>query len=357
MLSDLRVQRVSKSRLLDVDFSALGFGNTFSDHMFTLRYFDGSWREPDIVPYGPISVEPGCLALHYGQSVFEGLKAFRGKDARVRLFRADMNARRFFDSCERLCIPFVDAGVFEAAIQELVRLDHRWIPNQRGQALYIRPLVFALESHLEVRPADNYLFVIMTAPVRTYYDGQFRAVALRVEDKFTRAAPGGIGFAKTAGNYAASLYPGNQSRQEGYDQVLWLDGAEHKYIEEVGQMNIFFNIDDTVVTPALHGTILPGVTRMSVVELLSDRGLQVEERRIEIAELIKAIDHGRLREAFGAGTAAVIAPVGQIAYRGKSYVINENQAGPLSRSLYEEILGIQLGEVADRHGWVTEIVV
>ncbi|MEM7251650.1 MAG: branched-chain amino acid aminotransferase [Pseudomonadota bacterium] len=356
MLEDLRVQRAPSSRRDETNFEQLGFGNVFSDHMFTMKYFDGEWRQPEITPYGPLAIDPGCLSLHYGQSVFEGLKAFRGKDDKVRVFRPGMNAKRFEDSCERLCIPALPAGLFEEAVRELVRLDHEWIPTGRGEALYIRPIVFALESHLEVRPANNYLFAIMTAPVRNYYDADIKAVSLKVQDRFTRAAPGGIGFAKTAGNYAASLFPGDESRREGFDQALWLDGAEHKYVEEVGQMNIFFDLNGTVVTPELRGTILPGVTRASVLQLLADRGIETAERRIPIEELTVAIANGDVREAFGAGTAAVVAPVGRIAYQNQSFLINGGEPGALTNQLYEEIVGIQLGEVPDRHGWNMEIM-
>ncbi len=354
-LADLRVERVPTSRLPEVDFSSLGFGNVFSDHMFSMCHLDGRWQRPEIVPCEPIPLHPGCLALHYGQSVFEGLKAFRGGDGRIRLFRPDRNARRFEDSCRRLCVPPLPEGLFERAIEELVRMDREWIPRARGQALYIRPIVFAEESHLEVRPATRYRFVVMTAPVRNYYDPGVGAVALKVQDRYTRAAPGGVGFAKTAGNYAASLLPGDEARREGYDQALWLDGAEHRYVEEVGQMNIFFHIGDRVVTPSLRGTILPGVTRECVIELLRDSGHRVEERLVEISEIVEASERGSLREAFGAGTAAVVTPVGRIGYRGRDCVVNEGRAGPLSRMLYDAILGIQLGERNDSRGW-TRIV-
>jgi branched-chain amino acid aminotransferase len=355
LISQLRIDRVRQSRLPSTDFGNIGFGNTFSDHMFSLTFTDGQWRNPEIVPYGPISVDPGCLTLHYGQSVFEGLKAFRGIDNRVRIFRADMNDERMRNSCDRLCIPRVPTGLFEEAIIELVRMDCDWIPPDRGEALYVRPLIFAEESHLQVRPATRYRFLIMTAPVTTYYDTSAGGVGLRVQDQFTRAAPGGIGFAKTAGNYAASLFPGESSRQDGFDQALWLDGAEHKYVEEVGQMNIFFDIDGTIVTPELRGTILPGVTRDSVITLLRDQGRSVEERRIEIDEIVQASKSGSLNEAFGAGTATVIAPVGRIAYQDETVVINDNQAGPLSAELYDTILGIQLGERPDPYGWTTVV--
>ncbi|MDX1513339.1 MAG: branched-chain amino acid aminotransferase [Gammaproteobacteria bacterium] len=355
MLPDLKIQTVERSRLGDVDFDRLGFGDVFSDHMFSLVYEDGRWQRPEIMPFGPLSLTPATLSLHYGQAVFEGLKAFRGNDGRVRIFRPDRNAKRLVQSCERLCIPPVDPGIFIGAIEQLVRLDYEWIPRVRGQSLYIRPIVFATESHLEVRSARTFRFIVMTAPVRKYFEDDVQAIQLKAEEKYTRAAPGGMGYAKTAGNYAASLYPGELGRREGFAQVLWLDGAEHRYVEEVGAMNIFFKFKDTVVTPALHGTILPGVTRESVIEILRDRGIPLEERLVDIDEVIDGIHSGALEEIFGAGTAAVISPVGAIAYNGHSHRMANNGAGPLTRDLYDTITGIQLGEVDDKFDW-TRIV-
>ncbi len=351
MLSNLKIQRVAESRLGSVDFDRLGFGDVYSDHMFSMRYDDGRWHSPEVLPFGPISLPPASATLHYGQSVFEGLKGFMGVDGVVRVFRPDRNAERLRHSCERMCIPAVDEEVFFRAIDELVRLDHGWIPRKRGQAFYIRPLIVATEPQLEVRPARSYRFLVMTAPVRAYFDTASAAVALSVEERFTRASPGGTGETKTAGNYGASLYPGQSANAAGYAQVLWLDGVEHRYVEEVGAMNIFFRFRDRVVTPALRGTILRGVTRDSVITLLRDRGLEVEEGLVAIDEVIDAIGNGELVEAFGAGTAAIIAPVGKIAYRGKEWVINGNATGELTRELYDTITGIQLGEIEDRHGW------
>lgn len=355
MFSDLRIHTVEQSRVGQVDFDNLGFGGVFSDHMFSLVYEDGRWQRPEILPFGPLPLHPSALCLHYGQAVFEGLKAFRGADGRVRIFRPDMNVKRLEASCERLCIPAIEADVFHGAIEQLVKLDHAWIPRIRGQSLYIRPIVFGTESHLEVRPARTFRFVVMTAPVRKYFEDNMGAVQLKAEEKYTRAAPGGMGYAKTAGNYAASLYPGELGRREGYAQVLWLDGAEHRYVEEVGAMNIFFKFKSGVVTPPLHGTILPGVTRDSVIEILKDRGTPAEERLVDIDEVIDGIHSGELEEIFGAGTAAVIAPVGAISYQGKSHNMRSNGAGRLTRDLYDTITGIQLGEVEDRFGW-TRIV-
>lgn len=355
MLADLRIQKIEKSRLPDVDFTNLGFGGVYSDHMFTLDYHDGRWQDPRILPYGPLPLAPGVASLHYSQSVFEGLKAFYGQDGVVRLFRPDMNAQRLNGSCQRLCIPIVDKELVVEAIKRLVQIDHAWIPTQRGQSLYIRPLIIGTEEHLDVRPSTEFKLIIMTAPARMYYLSSSKGVALKVQDKFTRAAPGGTGFAKTGGNYGASLLPGDMSRKEGYDQALWLDGAEHRYVEEVGQMNIFFKFKDRVVTPELRGSILPGVTRDSIITLLAEQGHTVEQRQIEIAEVIDGIQSGELEEAFGAGTAAVITPVGRIGYRGEDYVINNNAAGPLTQKTFQDITAIQFGEVSDQHGW-TQVV-
>jgi branched-chain amino acid aminotransferase len=351
MLSDLTIRHPDTSRLSQVDFDNLAFGAVFSDHMFSMVWEDGAWRQPEIVPYGPISIDPSNATLHYGQAIFEGLKAFRGVDGAVRVFRPDMNYRRLVASCERLCVPVPPEEVFHGAIERLVSVDSAWIPRGRGQALYVRPIIFSDEGHLEVRPSRRFRFLVMTAPVRAYFDGDMAAVSLKVEETYTRSAPGGTGAAKTAGNYAGSLYPGQLAQDEGCAQVLWLDGIEHRYVEEVGAMNIFFRVGEAVITPELRGTILPGVTRDSVITLLRERGERIEERRIAIDEIAEGIRAGTVIEAFGAGTAAIIAPVGRIAYRGEVLEINANAAGPLTRSLYEEITGIQTGEQADTHRW------
>ena len=351
MLPELQLELVERSRCEDVDFDNLGFGNVFSDHMFSMEWEDGKWRRPRIVPYGPIEMAPCNAALHYGQSVFEGMKAFRGADGRVRIFRPDRNARRLEASCDRLCVPRIDPEVFVAAIERLVAVDRAWIPARRGESLYIRPIIFSSEAHLEVRPSRTFRLLVMTSPVRSYFDESMPAVTLKVEDTYTRAAPGGTGAAKTAGNYAGSLYPAELARQEGYMQVLWLDGVEHRYVEEVGAMNIFFRINGHVVTPELRGSILPGVTRDAVITLLREHGHEVVERRITIDEVVDASRKGALEEAFGAGTAAVISPVGTMAYKGEEIRVNANASGPVTQWLYDQITGIQLGERDDPHGW------
>jgi branched-chain amino acid aminotransferase len=351
MLPDLIVTPINRSRLSDVDFENLGFGNIFSDHMFSMKYQHGRWQQPEVLPYGPVSVDPANATLHYGQAVFEGLKAFMGEDGVVRIFRPDMNYERLCNSCQRLCIPVPGEDHFYAAMESLIQLDHGWIPRKRGQALYIRPIIFSDESHLEVRPSQAFRILVMTAPVRAYFDEEAAAIDLKVEEEYTRSAPGGTGAAKTSGNYAASLFPGEQGRRQGCAQVLWLDGREHRYVEEVGAMNIFFRIDGKVVTPSLVGTILPGVTRDSVIQLMEDAGDPVEQRRIEIDEVVAAIREKRMQECFGAGTAAIIAPVGGISYRGEHLAINAGRAGDVTRRLYDELTGIQRGEIADRHAW------
>ncbi len=359
-LSDFPVTPVERSRVGDVDFESPGFGRIFSDHMFSMDFRNGAWVEPRIHPYAPLELEPGVAMLHYGQTVFDGYKAFRGADGDARIFRPERNAQRLHDSCLRLCIPIMPADelreILLNATRELIRLDHAWLPTARGQSLYVRPLIIATESTLEVRAATDYRFMVMTSPVGAYFGDQLDGIALKVEDRYTRAATvGGLGAAKTAANYAASLLPGAESRAEGFDQVLWLDGNEHRYVEEVGAMNIFFKIDGTVVTPPLGGSILPGVVRDSTLTLLADWGVPVDERRIEIGEVVDAFHAGTLEEVFGAGTAAVICPVASIGYRGEVYRVAAPPPGELTRMLYDELSGIQYGEREDRHGWVMRV--
>ncbi len=357
MLSQLRVERTSVSRWSQVDWGSLGFGGVYADHMFTLEYRDNAWGNPQIRPYGPVPMAPGVASLHYGQTVFEGLKAFRGVDGVIRLFRPDANARRLAESCQRLCMPPLPDGWFEAAIEALVAVDQAWIPCGAGESLYIRPLMIGLEEHLEVRPSREFLFVIMTAPARIYFKNEGQGVALQVQEHYTRAAPGGTGFAKTAGNYAASLLPGQCSNAAGYDQALWLDGVEHRYIEEVGQMNIFFRFADTVVTPPLRGTILPGVTRDSILTLLAEQGIACEQRLLSIDEVTAGIESGLVREAFGAGTASVVAPIGRIGYQGRDYRIGNGGTGELTAQLFNQLTALQYGETPDSHGWIRQVAV
>jgi branched-chain amino acid aminotransferase len=348
---NISITPVTSSRLSSVDFDSLGFGQFYSDHMFSMIHENGQWQKQQIVPFAPISMHPANAGMHYGQSVFEGLKAYRGSDGAIRVFRPDMNAKRLEQSCQRLCIPTIEASDFIAALDALVALDADWIPQQRGHALYIRPVVFSDEGHLGVRPSERYRALMMTSPVGSLYDTSKKPISLVTEQSYTRSAPGGIGYAKTAGNYGASLYPAREGQEKGYQQVLWLDGVEHRYVEEVGSMNIFFRFADRIVTPDLHGTILPGITRDSVIQLLKHAGHQVEERRISIDEVLQGAQNGTLREVFGAGTAAIIVPVGAIAYEDRAQSIANGEAGEMTRWLYDQITGIQHGDVQDSFGW------
>lgn len=336
--------------------SSLGFGKVFSDHMFLMDYAEGSgWRDARIVPYGPLAVDPAAMVLHYGQEIFEGLKAYRGKGDAVRLFRPESNFLRMNRSAARLCMPEIPPADALEAVRALLRVDRDWIPATRGTSLYIRPAMIAVESGLGVRPSARYLFFIITGPVGNYYPRGFEPVRILVEETHVRAARGGLGEAKTGANYAASLYAAVDARERGYDQVLWLDAGRRAEVEEVGTMNIFFVFGDEVATPPLSGSILPGVTRDSVLRICRDRGWKVSERPIGIDEVVRAAQSGRLREAFGTGTAAVVSPVGSLCYRGTEYPVNGGSVGERAKELFDEITGIQNGEIEDRYGWVRRV--
>jgi len=334
----------------------LGFGQVFTDHMFLLDgETDAGWSDPRIVPYGPLELEPATVVLHYAQSIFEGLKAYRGEDEVVRLFRPDRNIARFNRSAERLCIPPIDPELFLAALKQLVAVDREWVPRAPGTSLYIRPVGFASDPDLHVRPSRAYRFFIILSPVAAYYAEGFKPLGIRVEDGYARSVRGGTGAAKTAGNYAGSLLAGEEAQRDGFAQVLWLDGIHQEYIEEVGSMNIAFVVGDEVVTPPLTGTLLEGVTRESVLQLAKDYGMTVAERPVTIAELLAAARDGTLREAFGTGTAAVISPVGELAYKGERFRVGDGEAGPLSRRLFDDLSDIQRGRRPDRHGWMVPV--
>ncbi len=333
------------------DESSLGFGIHFTDHVFTMRYEDGAWRSPLISPYGDFSLDPASVALHYGQAIFEGLKAYRGRDDKIRLFRPFDNMDRMNRSAWRMCMPEIDRDFVVGAIKRLVNIDARWVPSVEGTSLYIRPFMIATEAFLGVRPSKEYIFAIIMCPVGAYYPEGFNPVRIFVTEKYVRAARGGVGEAKTAGNYAASLMASEDAKEKGFTQVLWLDAEHHRNIEEVGTMNIFFVMDDKLVTPALSGSILPGITRRTVIELAGAWGIPVEERVITIDEVIDGISSGKLKECFGSGTAAVISPVASLFYKEKDYVVNQGRTGELAQKFFDEITGIQYGEKPDQHGW------
>ena len=336
--------------------SELGFGQHFTDHMFLMEYVqDRGWTEPRIVPYQPLQLDPAALVLHYAQAVFEGLKAYYGEDNRIRLFRPHMNARRLNASAERLCMPTMDPDFFIEAVKTLVKVEKDWVPKARGASLYIRPTMIATEPALGVRPAMEYLFFIITSPVGAYYKEGFNPVKIMVTDRYVRAVPGGIGYTKAAANYAASLKAAQEAQNLGYSQVLWLDARERRFVEEVGTMNIFFHFQDALVTPPLSGSILPGVTRDSVIQLAREWGLEVQERPITIDEVIEGLEKGKLLEVFGTGTAAVISPVGLLSYKGKDYEVNRGETGPLAKRFFQEITGIQYGTRPDPRGWTVTV--
>ena len=345
-----------KRKAKPADESKLGFGKFFTDHMFTLKYDTAlGWHDALIGPYGPLSLDPTAMCLHYGQEIFEGMKAYRGQGGEIYLFRPEENIRRMNASAERLCMPPVDPALFLDALKELVRVEKDWIPHSRGASLYIRPTMIATEPALGVHPAGAYLLFIVVGPVGAYYAEGFAPTKIFVSEDYVRAVRGGMGNCKAAGNYAASLYASRIASDMGYTQVLWLDAIERKYAEEVGTSNIFFVIGDELVTPPLAGSILPGVTRNSVLQIARHWGGLVAERPVAIAEVIEAAASGDLKEAFASGTAAIVSPIGQIYYRGQEHVINGGRTGPLTERLYNEILQIQYGEKDDPFGWRIQI--
>ena len=335
---------------------ALGFGKHFTDHMFIMDYTEGiGWHDARIVPYGPIEMDPSCMTLHYGQTIFEGLKAYKTPSGSINLFRPESNMRRINISNDRLCIPKIDEEFAVKAIKELVLIDQDWIPEGEGTSLYIRPFIFGTDNALGVHPSKTYKFMIILSPVGSYYKDGLAPVKIWVEDDYVRAVKGGMGFAKTAGNYAASLKAQEVSEEKGYSQVLWLDGVERKYIEEVGAMNIFFKIGDEVVTPELNGSILAGITRDSVLKVLKANGYKAGERKVSIAEICEAYKAGKLEEVFGTGTAAVISPVGELCYKGEKMVINNGEIGKVSQFLYDTITGIQKGVLEDKLNFTVKV--
>ena len=338
------------------DQNNLGFGNYFTDHMFMMDYTDGiGWHDARIVPYAPIPMDPATMVLHYAQETFEGLKAYRDPDGNITLFRPEMNARRMINSNKRICMAELPEDMFVEAVEAIVKYEQDWIPTAKDTSLYIRPFMFASEASVGVHPAKSYTFVIILSPVGSYYPEGVNPVKIWVEDEYVRAVKGGTGFTKCGGNYAASIAAQVKAESHGYTQVLWLDAVHRKYVEEVGTMNVMFLIDDTVVTAPLEGSVLPGVTRDSIIHILKDWGYKVEERELSIDELMEAGRNGKLKEAFGTGTAAVISPVGQLYYKGEEIVINDFKTGELTQKLYDTLTGIQWGRLEDKYGWVRYI--
>jgi len=357
IVEQIKIVRSTSPKAKPTDPSKLGFGRIFTDHMFIMDYsVEKGWHDPRIVPYGDISLSPAASCLHYGQTVFEGMKAYHAPNGDILLFRPDENFKRLNHSNERLCIPPVDEDFCVEALKALLEVDKDWVPTAEGTSLYIRPFIIATDNFLGVKAGTSYYFIIIVSPSGAYYASGLAPVKIYVEDHLVRAVRGGTGEAKTGGNYAASLLAQEQAHGQGYSQVLWLDGIERKYIEEVGAMNVFFVLDGEVVTPMLSGSILPGITRKSAVQLMRSWGINVTERRISVEELAKANEEGKLLEAFGTGTAAVVSPIGELKWGDKVMTLNGGKIGPITQRLYDSLTGIQFGKLEDEFGW-TQVAV
>ncbi|MGK6349909.1 branched-chain amino acid aminotransferase [Parapedobacter sp. DT-150] len=343
----IRVEQTQQSRLPQVDFNNLKFGQLFSDHMLVADYTDGHWGEVSIMPYGNLSLSPSTSALHYGQAIFEGMKAYKFANGTVSMFRPDKNLERFNKSALRLEMPAVPEEIFIGGLKTLLDLDRHWVPDITGASLYIRPFMFATEAALGVHPSDSYKFIIITGPVGSYYSKPLR---LKVETHFTRAAEGGVGFSKNAGNYALSLHPTRLAQEEGFDQLMWTDANEHKYVEEAGTANLLFRVGDTIITPSAD-TILHGITRRTIIEIANHWGYQTEERKVSVKELVDGIEQGTVTEAFAAGTAATLTPISEIGHEGKIYTLPDPAKQEFSNKVLRYLNDLRYGRIEDEFGW------
>ncbi len=353
---DIKIEKV-KTLKEKPDGKALGFGKYFTDHMFVMDWSaDGGWHDARIVPFGYIPIHPASTVLHYGAEIFEGMKAYKTSEG-YSVFRPFENAKRFNNSAERMCLPQIPEEDFVKAITELINIDYEWLPKAEGSSLYIRPFEFGNDESLGVHAVHHATFVIILSPVGSYYAEGLNPVKITIESEDVRAVRGGTGYAKCGGNYAASMRAGQRAEEKGFTQVLWLDGVERKYIEEVGAMNVMFEIGDEIVTPKLTGSVLPGITRKSCIEILKDWGYTVNERLLSVDELIAAAESGNLKEAWGTGTAAVVSPIGHLCYRDKDHIVSGNKIGALTQRLYDELTGIQWGKKEDKRGWCYKVKV
>lgn len=352
----MEVQFVESKNLKEKPTGALGFGKYYTDYMFVMDWDAGQeWHDARVVPYGPLEFDPASMVLHYAQETFEGMKAYRTKDGKVQLFRPEMNAKRFANSNKRLSMPTLPVDMFVEAVKTIVKYSEDWIPTGEGESLYIRPFMFATEAAIGVHAASHYKFMIICSPVGAYYAEGVNPVKIYVEDEYVRATKGGTGFTKCGGNYAGSLAAQVKAEELGYSQVLWLDGVHRKYIEEVGSMNVMFEIDNKIVTAPCEGTVLPGVTRDSILHILKDWGYEIEERHLSVDELMEAGHNGKLQEAWGTGTAAVISPIGELYYKGDKVTVSDFKTGELTQKLYDTLTGIQWGTIADPYGWTVVV--
>ena len=353
---DIKIVKTTAPKEKPADESKLGFGKIFSDHMFLMDYDpEQGWHDARVVPYEPFQLDPACVVFHYAQELFEGLKAYRTADNNIQLFRPDCNGKRMQDSSDRMCIPLIPVEDFVQAVKTLVEVEKDWVPHTEGSSLYIRPFVFATDVGMGVHASKKYTFCIICAPSGAYYAEGLDPIRIYVEDEYIRAAPGLTGFTKCGGNYAASIKAGALAEEKGFSQVLWLDGVEKKYVEEVGAMNIMFKIDGKIYTAACTGTVLPGVTRRSIIELLRDWGYEVIEGKLAIADVMKAGHEGKLEEVFGTGTAAVVSPVKELDWKGDRVDINDGKIGTLTQKLYDTLTGIQWGKLPDEKGWTVPV--
>ena len=356
MKYDISITKTDCPKERPTDESKLGFGKIFTDHMFLMEYSaDKGWHDARIVPFGPIPTHPASTVFHYGAEIFEGMKAYRAEDGSIRLFRPLENVKRLNNSAERLCLPTIDEEACLDILNTLVELEKDWVPHSEGTSLYLRPFLYGNDPHLGVHAVSNAVFAVICSPVGAYYATGLNPVSIAIESEDVRAVRGGTGYAKCGGNYAASLRAGKRAEEKGYAQVLWLDGVERKYIEEVGAMNVMFKIGGKIVTPMLTGSVLPGITRKSSIELLRSWGYEVEERLFSVDELFEAVENGTLEEAWGTGTAAVVSPIGHLFYNGKEYTISDNKIGPLTQKLYDELTAIQWGKTEDKFGWSVKV--
>jgi len=349
---EIQIQPIGKSRIDEVDFNNLAFGRSFADHMLIAEYANGAWQSMTIQPYGPLSYQPAMMSIHYGQSIFEGMKGYRSSKGDVLVFRPQENLKRFNKSAVRMCMPEVPEEIFLGGLKKLLEIDQAWVPDKEGCSLYIRPFMFATDEYVGVSPSTTYKFIIFNCPVGSYYS---KPLKVRVETEYIRAAKGGVGFAKNAGNYGGSLFPTQKAMQAGYDQIIWTDAATHQYVEEAGTMNLMFIVGGSLVTAPTGDTILDGVTRKSVIQIAKDWGIDVQERQLSVKELVNGILDGSVTEAFGAGTAAVIAPIQIIGFDGKDYQLPDKKESDFSSKVFTEINQIRLGEIEDTRGWVWKV--
>ena len=349
---DIKLSKVKSSKISKVDFSDLGFCKYYTDHMFVCEYENNEWKNFRIIPFQDLNLSPACTTLHYGQTIFEGLKAYKNEKDEILIFRPDKNAKRFNSSAERMCMPSLPEKYFINSIEELLKIEKDWVPKGEENSLYIRPLMFAIDPYIGIKPADKYLFIIICGLAGGYYS---EPVNVKIETEYTRAVKGGVGFAKTAANYAAALYPAVQAQKEGFHQLIWTDGKEHNFVEESGTMNLFFVIDNKLITPPLGDTVLDGVTRDSIISVCPELDIVIEIRKISVKEIIDALGNGSMTEAFGAGTAATIAPIKTIAFQSKKYNLPDNNKLSFSKKILDYLNNLKFGKIDDKFDWVNKL--